>query len=318
MELGQVVSHTYSNPGTYTVELAVTLQDGEVRTASTTAQVAPAMTMPGQLTVQADGPYNGQVGVPITFTAEVGLGGRPPGTVVEITWAFGDGTTGTGMTTTHTYTNPGTYRVAVRASVGPDQTAIDSTTATIVGQQNIGLSAGGPYVGQVNQNITMTGSIQSPGTNVTEWQWSFGDGTSATGRVVQKGYTAAGIYQVTLTAIVANGQAFVATTTAAISGPQPTPTPTPSPNTEPVPLVTGCNNLALTWPVGTPLMSVTNAVAPPGVVQSLFTLDAAQGRFRGYSPTAPSFANDFTMVETALQAVYVCVTASSTLNRPVP
>ena len=79
----------------------------------------------------------------------------------------------------------------------------------------------------------------------------------------------------------------------------------------------GCNNLALTWPVGTPLMTVVNAVSPPGVTESIFTLDAAQGRFRGYSPTAPSFANDFTMVETSLQAVYICVTASSTLNRPV-
>jgi PKD repeat protein len=313
MALGQVVSHTYSNPGTYNVELAVTLQNGEVRTASTTAQIAGAMPPPGQLTVQADGPYNGQVGVPITFTAEVGLGGRPPGTVVDVTWNFGDGNTGSGRSTTHTYANPGTYRVTVRASVGADQTAFDSTTASIIGQQNIGLSAGGPYVGRVNDNITMTGSAQDPA-QVAEWQWQFGDGTSANGRVVQKGYTVAGIYQVTLTAILTGGQVFVATTTATIGGAQPTPPP----QTEPVQLVTGCNNLALTWPVGTPLMSVTNAVAPPGVVQSLFTLDAAQGRFRGYSPTAPSFANDFTMVETALQAVYVCVTASATLNRPIP
>ncbi|MGE0545309.1 MAG: PKD domain-containing protein [Dehalococcoidia bacterium] len=311
MELGQVVSHTYSSPGTYTVELAVTLQNGEVRTASTTAQVAPGTTMPGQLTVQADGPYNGRVGVPVSFNAEVGLGGRPPGTVVEVTWSFGDGSTGSGRNTTHTYSNPGTYRVTVRATVGPDQQAFDSTTASIVGQQNIGLSAGGPYIGQVAQNITMTGSAQSPA-QIAEWQWRFGDGTSASGRVVQKGYTNAGIYQVTLTAILTDGQAFVATTTATISGTQPPPPP----QTEPVRLVTGCNNVALTWQVGTPLMTVVNAVAPPGVTESIFTLDAAQGRFRGYSPNAPSFANDFTMVETSLQAVYICVTASATLNRP--
>jgi hypothetical protein len=161
----------------------------------------------------------------IFFQAEVELGGRPPGTDVTVSWELGDGATGLGQSTTHVYTAPSTYTVRVVASVGPDQTAAATTTATITGQQ---------------------------------------------------------------------------------------------PNTEPVQLVTGCNNVALTWPVGTPLMAVVNAVTPPGVTESLFTLDAAQGRFRGYSPTAPSFANDFTMVETALQAVYVCVTASSTMNRPVP
>jgi PKD repeat protein len=306
--LGRVVSHTYTSPGTYNVTLTVTLQSGEQRSASTTAQISPA-TMPGQLTVQADGPYSGQVGTPIAFTAQVGLGGRPPSTVVEVTWDFGDGSTASGRSVAHSYSNPGTYRVTVTASVGPGQIAIDSTTASIIGQRDIGLSAGGPYSGQTSQNITMTGSIQDPEARVTEWQWQFGDGTSASGRVVQKGYLSSGVFQVTLTAILDDGEEFVATTTATI---------TAQAQTEPVRLVTGCNNVALTWPVGTPLMSVVNAVAPPGVTESLFTLDAAQGRFRGYSPTAPSFANDFTMVETALQAVYVCVTASATLNRPVP
>ena len=88
-------------------------------------------------------------------------------------------------------------------------------------------------------------------------------------------------------------------------------------NTEPVSLPTGCSNQALTWAVGTPLTTVAAAITPVGTLMSIFKLDAVQQRYRGYSPTAPSFANDYTMVETSLEAVFFCVSAPSTLNRPV-
>lgn len=87
-------------------------------------------------------------------------------------------------------------------------------------------------------------------------------------------------------------------------------------DTEAVPLPAGCSNQALTWPVGTPLTTVAPAVSPPGNLLSIFKLDAVLQRFRGFSPTAPSFANDYTMVETRLEAVFLCVAAPSTLNRP--
>jgi hypothetical protein len=88
-------------------------------------------------------------------------------------------------------------------------------------------------------------------------------------------------------------------------------------NTEPIPLATGCSNVALTWPVGTAVSTVAAAVTPAGVLESIFKLDAAMGRFRGFSPNAPAFANDYNMVEGSLEAVFVCVRSPGTLNRPV-
>lgn len=88
-------------------------------------------------------------------------------------------------------------------------------------------------------------------------------------------------------------------------------------NTEAVPLSTGCSNVALTWPTGTPVSTVAAAVSPAGVLESIFKLDAAMGRFRGFSPNAPAFANDYNMVEGSLEAVFVCVRSPGTLNRPV-
>jgi hypothetical protein len=42
----------------------------------------------------------------------------PAGQIVGWRWDFGDGTTGTGATTSHTYARPGTYAVALRVSDG--------------------------------------------------------------------------------------------------------------------------------------------------------------------------------------------------------
>jgi hypothetical protein len=92
----------------------------------------------------------------------------------------------------------------------------------------------------------------------------------------------------------------------------------PTQPTQPIRLLSGCNNEALTWPVGTALSTVAAAVSPPTALMSVFKLDTATGRFRAYSPTAPAFANDYNTVETALEAVFLCVSAAATLNRPAP
>ncbi|MGE0538621.1 MAG: collagen binding domain-containing protein [Dehalococcoidia bacterium] len=88
-------------------------------------------------------------------------------------------------------------------------------------------------------------------------------------------------------------------------------------NTEAVPLTTGCTNVALTWPVGTAMTTVAAGVTPAGVLESIFKLDAATGRFRGFSPSAPAFANDYNQVEASLEAVFICMRSPGTLNRPV-
>ncbi|MCW4046761.1 MAG: PKD domain-containing protein [Candidatus Bathyarchaeota archaeon] len=51
--------------------------------------------------------------------------------VVSYVWDFGDGTTGTGKTATHTYTNPGTYTATLTIKDAAGNTATSSTTVTI-------------------------------------------------------------------------------------------------------------------------------------------------------------------------------------------
>lgn len=94
----------------------------------------------------------------------------------SVVWDFGDGTTGTGETPVHTYTNPGDYYVKVKAIYGaPCDTLFDNIGPIHVGTQY-------PFSGSFDYDkvcvrketvtYTATGGIPT-----TEFIWLFGDGT---------------------------------------------------------------------------------------------------------------------------------------------
>jgi len=103
---------------------------------------------------------------------------------------------------------------------------------------------------------------------------------------------------------------------------QVTPTSTPPPPTdqqgpiiempEPggtVQLYPGCNNIALTFPDGTPSETVVQAVIPTVASPVMWRYNAAQNRFEGYSPAALQ-ASDLLTVN-FLDAVWLCVSGPS-------
>jgi len=126
--VGVTASHTYATAGTYQVGLTVT--DDEGATGTTARQIT--VTAPGAPDPGTD-PDPGQVPDPGqdptapaagTLTAwyeatvtgsQVSLDGSGScdcdGQIVSYQWEFGDGTTGAGVTATHTFQQPGTYRV---------------------------------------------------------------------------------------------------------------------------------------------------------------------------------------------------------------
>jgi PKD repeat protein len=80
------------------------------------------------------------------------------------------------------------------------------------------LSAGEPYQGFVNTEITFDGSKSyDPDGNITNWFWDFGDNTSGTGEILKHIYTKAGVYTVTLTVTDDGGATHTDTTTCVIT-----------------------------------------------------------------------------------------------------
>jgi hypothetical protein len=106
-------------------------------------------------------------------------------------------------------------RLAVAALVAVAVAAVGVSARPADAQTGSGVNAGGPYVGAVNVPITFTGSANL-GVPIINYAWNFGDNTTGTGSIVQKTYTTAGTFTVTLTVTTNNGQTASATTTATV------------------------------------------------------------------------------------------------------
>src|SRR5438132_7731111 len=101
-------SHTYAAGGTDTVRVTVTDKDGGAGSAKTHVTGAAVNHPP---TAAAGGPYTGNEGAAVAFN---GTGSSDPdGDAITYAWSFGDQTTGTGATPSHTYADNGTYTVSL-------------------------------------------------------------------------------------------------------------------------------------------------------------------------------------------------------------
>jgi PKD repeat protein len=119
---GLAVTHTFTNDGTFVVEVIASDEDGGVTSEKlfiTIANVAPTLT-------NLQLPSSVKQGEPVTVSIEAT---DPGDDEVTITWNWGDGTTDEGGTVTHTYDKPGTYTVTVCAT--DDDGGEDCQQATI-------------------------------------------------------------------------------------------------------------------------------------------------------------------------------------------
>jgi len=122
--VGASASHTYAVPGTYTVSLRVTDDDGASGTASATITVKANQAPTASISGAADGKINEAV----SFT---GAGVDVDGTIASYAWTFGDGGTGSGASATHTYTVAGTYTVTLTVTDNKGKTGSATTSVRI-------------------------------------------------------------------------------------------------------------------------------------------------------------------------------------------
>ncbi len=188
---GPTVTHAYADSGVYAVTLTVTDDDGAEGTATLTVK---ALNRPPAVVALPD--------VDTVTGALVRMDGRtatdPDGIIVEWTWVFGDGATGTGPTTSHAYSGRGDYNVTL--TVTDDDGAVASTSFQVV-VRNVA------PVAKVTGTLTMlsgeeaslsgTQSHDLDGT-ITEFRWNLGDGTTSLGPTVRHAYAKLGTYKVRL------------------------------------------------------------------------------------------------------------------------
>lgn len=124
----------------------------------------------------------------------------PDGTVASYAWDFGDGSTATGATASHTYVQGGSY--AVKLTVTDNQGATNSKTTAVTvtapPPNQAPVAAFTSTVSNLSVAFDGSGSTDSDGT-VASYAWDFGDGTTGTGVTPTHAYGSAGNFTVTLT-----------------------------------------------------------------------------------------------------------------------
>ncbi len=137
---GVTATHAYATPGTYPVSLTVTDDGGATaqRTASVTVTAPPPNGAP-QARFTAS-PAGRAVALDASGSTDA------DGTVAGWSWAFGDGTTGSGVQTTHVYPADGTYTVALTVTDDDGATNRTEQSVTVAGQPVLASDAFGRTV----------------------------------------------------------------------------------------------------------------------------------------------------------------------------
>jgi PKD repeat protein len=119
---------TFPSPGYYVASLTVVdnLGDNDPSPPTRTVTVTATNQAP---TANPGGPYSGTTGQPIQFNGSGSF--DPDGTITAYSWAFGDGTTGAGLSPTHTYASPGSYTVALSVTDNSGASSNASTSASV-------------------------------------------------------------------------------------------------------------------------------------------------------------------------------------------
>lgn len=122
--------------------------------------------------------------------------------ITSYTWDFGNGRSGSGVTATTTYDDPGSYfaTLTIRDEFG--RAASTTNTVTVVEgtapTPNFTFSPTNPRTNEpVNFNAA-TSTVPS-GRTIVSYHWDFGDGASGTGQTPSHAYAAARTFTVVLT-----------------------------------------------------------------------------------------------------------------------
>src|SRR3989441_7309578 len=179
--------------------------------ASPMSEIYGTSTPPPLTTSFALSPSTPIVNLPVTLTATT-TGGASPYT---ISWNFGDGTTGSGASLTHTFTSLQSYTVTETAtdSSTPNQTPTSTQTIAVVTSMPLSTSFTFlPPNPTVNSPVSFT-SVTTGGTLPYTINWNFGDGATATGATATHTYTTAQSFTVSETATDSSSPKQTATTT---------------------------------------------------------------------------------------------------------
>jgi PKD repeat protein len=198
---GRVVSHTFTAANNFVVTLTETNDRGVAASATQTVVISAASLPTPGFTLSPAAPA---VNEPVFFNASTSTPGAGH-SIASYSWDFGDGTTGSGVTTSHRYIAAGTYTVVLTIR---DEAGQSGSTSQTIG---VGTSTSGPTSNftfsptapVVNEQVVFdaSSSTTSQGQTITSLDWNFGDDTPivhSTSRITTHTFSRTGTFVVNL------------------------------------------------------------------------------------------------------------------------
>jgi len=201
-------NHTYATPRAYSVILTVTDFYGNTGYDSVTiianepvAPTAVITTVPtdptgsAPFTVYFDA-YESHPDSECEFGCEI----------VSYAWDFGDGSSATGVTKSHTYSNIGTYTAILTVTDSNGKKGYDSKKIVVVKAPTAEINTTPAPTGTVPFTVYFDAYGSASESGIVSYAWNFGDGSSGgTGITTNHTYTVVGTYTVILTITDSNG-----------------------------------------------------------------------------------------------------------------
>lgn len=161
---------------------------------------------------------------PVHFDASASA--DPNGEVVAFAWDFGDGTTGEGQTTSHTYAAVGTYTLSLTVKDNKGGVSqLKQEVRVIINVPPLAdfsvKPAPSKRVLQSLDELAFSDESHDPDGEVVAWAWDFGDGVASEGQTTSHTYQRGGNYTVTLIVTDDQGELALQTQSLRIIGRHP-------------------------------------------------------------------------------------------------
>jgi PKD repeat protein len=160
---GATATHAFTSAGTYTTALTVTDSNGLTSSASTPVVVTAAVANVAPKAVISATPTSGSA--PLTVTFDGSASSDSDGTIASYTWHFGDGSSASGKTVSHTYTTEASFTATLQVTDDLGATASASTTITVQPEETaapLNIETGEVAVTGEWVRVPLDGSFQNP------------------------------------------------------------------------------------------------------------------------------------------------------------
>jgi len=219
-----VVNHTYTVPGTYNVTLTVTDNGGNTSTV-TRVVVVTALNAPPVADPRVWPSANGDILTSFHFDGLNSTDDTPP--LAAYFWDFGDGTTSTSPTPAKVFATKGSHNVTLTVTDADGANDTEAMTVLVLNLPPVAAATVTPTQGDLETLFAFTAASSSdPDGNITTYEWTFGDGSNASGVTPTHSF-ARGTYTVVLTVMDDNGASDTATLVVTVANRAPAIIPSP-------------------------------------------------------------------------------------------